>query len=151
VKKGYKAKKIGEYFENLILFFAKGQRIAIIKIPEGCKVVKNRFGKLIPLLIKSPFDFFIVKSGKVACFDTKTIESGNFSFSEINQNQIRELLNIEQQGISSGYLIFYRDRNRIVFYKASIVQSIKPRESLKEEQGIAVGDNQQVNFNLILG
>lgn len=150
MKKGYKAKKIGEYFENLIIFFTRSQRIAVIKIPEGCRLVKNKFGKLIPLLVKSPFDFFIVKNKKVACFDTKTIESGNFSYSEIKQHQVSELLNIENQGIPAGYLIYYRDRNRIVFYLSSVVQKVKPRESLSEAKGVLVGDNQSINFDLIL-
>lgn len=150
MRKGYKAKKIGEYFENLIIFFTESQRIAVIKIPQGCRLVKNKFGKLIPLLVKSPFDFFIVKNKKAACFDTKTIESGNFSYSEIKQHQVSELLNIELQGISSGYLIYYRDKNAIYFYKASEIKKIKPRESLNKENGILVGDNQQINFDLIL-
>ena len=133
---GYKSKNAGDYFENMLHFFGTCQRIEVVRIPNGCKVVKIR-GKLVTIPIKSPFDFIIVKNGIAIFLDCKTVESGNFCYSDLTQHQVNGLFNLERQGITSGYLIYYRNINKIIFYKASVLSSLRPKSSLDERSGLS--------------
>lgn len=142
---GYKSKSAGDYFENLLSFFSKSQRIKALKIPSGMRIVKMQ-GRLVQIPVQTPFDFVLFKNGRVCCIDCKTIESGNFNYSMIKRHQATELLEIEQQGVSAGYLIYYRDKNRVVFFRAKQLLDIVPGSSLKEENGILIGDNQSMNL-----
>lgn len=145
---GLKAKIIGDQFEGLIMFHALRQRYECVRIPNGA-VMKKIQGRIIPVPVKSPFDFILAKDSKVAFFDAKTIESGNFSYSMLTGHQVENLSKLEAQGISSGYLIFYRESNVAVFYKAETLKSLKRGQSLKIETGIILGNRDKIDFKLL--
>lgn len=146
---GKLAKIVGDQFENLLQISAIKHRIEFIKIPSGHKTIKVK-GKLIHQRVRTPFDFIFVKNGKSVYFDAKTIESGNFCYSDLKSHQVNSLYNLEMQNVVAGYVIYYRDINQVIFYKASILRALKQRDSLKLDQGLYLGKEQEIDLNLLL-
>lgn len=139
-KAGKKAKDAGNYFESIFEFNCENQKISYVKIPTGSKIVRSR-GRIIPVNIKTPFDYVIGKNGKAAFLDCKTIESGNFSYSMIVPHQLESLVKFENEGFKSGYLIFYRDVNKVVFFNSSQLSKLSKRQSIDINSGMIIGDN----------
>lgn len=145
---GFKAKQAGDYFESLFSFFAIKAKATVIKLPDGCKrVFYNGKIKLLPM--QTPFDYILAKNGKTIFLDCKTIEDSNFSFSKLTTHQVDSLFSLEKKEVLSGYLIYYRKVNKIIFYKASVLKKLKPRESLKEQDGLVLGNNQSIDLDLL--
>ena len=66
----------------------------------------------------------------------------------ITEHQKLDLLKIEQTNNIAGYLVFFESCNKVVFFSATKLNEIKPKESLKPENGVYVGT--QVAIDLML-
>lgn len=133
--KGRKSTKgIGNAFENILEIPAKRSGISVVKIPSGVKWVMRR---AIP--VKTPFDFMFCRDGVAVFLDAKSTSSSNFSKSMITDHQLSSLLELERQGFRAGYVVFFRGIDRVVFFSATQLNSLFPRESLKPGQGMDLG------------
>lgn len=150
VNAGAKAKSMGDLFERMMKLSCAAERIHCERIPDGCKVFKTRSGVVLPKKVNTPFDFVIAKNGKSANIDTKTIESGNFSYSMIKMHQVVSLLNFYDNKIPSGYLVWFRDVNQMIFFDAKKLYHLKRRESLKPSDGINLGSSSKFSLNPVL-
>lgn len=142
---GRKAKANGEHFENIFQWSARKFGAAVIKIPSGCRWVSGT--RAMP--VQTPFDFIVCYNSKAITVDTKTIESGNFTKSMVKIHQVSQMLPIERQKIHAGYVVWFREQNKVVFFKASQLIDLKRWCSLKIDDGIGVGSAQQINFEVL--
>lgn len=81
--------------------------------------------------VKTPFDFVVSKKKMVLFCDTKTTGEDAFPYSAIDQNQLKHLLPLHENGFMSGYIIHFRNKNAIVFVSAGHLSEINPRGSIK--------------------
>jgi len=134
-KRGKLAKSRGDIFETEINLSCYINGASPIQIPSGCKWRKTPTGvRAVPE--KTPFDFVIALHGKCAFFDAKSTDAVGFGFSLIKPHQVAKLLELERQGFNSGYLIkFTKFDSQIAFFTSSQLIKLKPRESLKLEDG----------------
>lgn len=148
---GHRSKGYGQLFENMIKMSCIKTSIFAVKMPDGCRTIMTKFG--VPALrrVHTPFDFMLIAEGMTCFIDAKTIESGNFSYSMLEQHQVHALLKIHDHNVSAGYLVWYRKKNEVIFYRASLLYHLKPNDSLNPESGINVGVGENFNLNLILG
>lgn len=142
--RGYKAKKNGDGFESKIKFSANKLGWECIQIPTGAKRFRNKI-----FLVKSPFDFILVKNTKSLFFDAKSTEDNNFSYSKVNQTQVTNLINIERQGCYAGYVIRYGKDDACYFYSASALRTLQRRSSLERENGLYLGPSSSIHFDLL--
>ena len=135
-----KAKKHGDYFENLLMFFSHRSGFKFIKIPNGCKYLPN--GRIVP--IKSPFDFILSSDSMTLFIDAKSVEGESFSFSQINQDQVRCLDMVKNKNNKAGYII---DLNKeVIFADIDLLKSIKPGQSIKKEDGVYLGTTKEFSL-----
>jgi penicillin-binding protein-related factor A (putative recombinase) len=117
---GHKAKRIGEAFEALIARSAARDDITAIRIPDSCRRVRR--GASIQLMqIRSPFDYVLLRCGQAITMDAKTVDADTFSYSSICQHQIHSLSLCARDALQSGYLIWYRLSDRVVWHPAQTV------------------------------
>lgn len=140
---GLAAKRAGDYFEDVIAKYCMAQKIEFVKIPTGCKIVYTPRG-LKPIFIQTPFDYILFKDGKSVCLDCKTVESGNFTFSMLKSHQVLSLHKISKQNINTGYVVYYRDTGKVIFYNSTQLMNLKPRQSL--DQGALLGDVKNIDL-----
>jgi penicillin-binding protein-related factor A (putative recombinase) len=150
INRGLKAKEIGDLFEKILMASCLQHRISCVRIPNGTRLFKTKSGVVLPKLTKSPFDFIVAKRGLSACIDTKTIDSGNFSYSMIKLHQVISLINLHDELIPSGYLVWFRDIDQMVFFDAKKLYHLKRRESLKPEDGLMLGTKGNFSVEPIL-
>lgn len=133
----------GKEFENEFHRLCLMQQIVCIRIPDGSKVVKNKFNKYSILKIKSPFDFLITQDGKTCAIDCKSTNKKSFSHSMVNQNQIEQLLYCSKS-ITAGYLVkFEHIEKGYVFFSADLLYKLNKGESLSiQKDGIFVNKNE---------
>lgn len=143
---GLKAKRNGQAFENIVEFNCERDKWALIRIPDGCRSLgyKNL------IRVKSPFDYCIAKSGKVLFFDAKTTLTNTWSYSMTNFKQVDELMKLEAAWQIAGYLVRFEKANKVVFFIASQLRNLKPREGLQRAQGIELGTNMDFDISKAL-
>ncbi|CAK9250664.1 unnamed protein product [Sphagnum jensenii] len=146
---GKLSKEVGTTFEKLFEVHCRQRQMAFIKIPDGCRRVSlGGLGvKLIP--VKTPFDFFICKNGKSATVDCKTIDAALFKYSLCDQDQVNALT-VTGEHIPSGYIIWFRETNRVVFFSVVLLRMLQQRTSLRDTDGLLLGDIDRFNPELIL-
>lgn len=146
VKSGKLAKDMGNAFESIFELTCRMSGVLATRIPDGCRMIRTRMGAVIPRRVATPFDYLITKQGLSACIDCKTVDTGNFSYSMLSEHQIKSLIAIYRSGVSAGYIVWFRKIDKVVYFRASQLNSLKPRESLKPEDGIQLGFS--ISFSL---
>jgi len=142
MRAGAKAKSIGSAFEHLILSSGSRDGVAIVRIPDGCQTKRWRGpnGLATKLIrVHSPFDFCAFHLGRSIVFDAKTIESGRFGHSAIKQHQLHYLNQCGRHVAASGYLIWYREEDAVIWHSYRRLIALKPRESLGIADGLHIG------------
>ncbi len=130
---GKLAKVSGDNFETLFENQCAIQGVSVVPIPNSCRRV-SRF-KLIQT--KSPFDYVLCYRNRSAFIDTKTTKQKTFSYSMIDQHQVRELLKLSPGGVS-GYVIALRDE--VYFVDVSILSEVKPGGSIDFKYAVRLGN-----------
>lgn len=135
----------GKRFESLLEIKAHQEKAHLIRIPDGCRVIgRGRNPKTIR--VKSPFDFVLAHDLGTVFFDAKSYDKKTFSFSEVNRNQVKKLLQLEEKRNISGYLIFFREIDSIRFIPASDLNNLMPRSSLCAASYPDLGNEQTFTF-----
>lgn len=145
------AKASGSRFENIVLTQCHFHKVGCIQIPTGSRVARGRDGMLFPLMIKTPCDFVLMFQGKAAFVDAKCTANATFTHSMLKDHQIHELSKMKEHGAAAGYLVWFeRDVNGpVCFFDVEILKSLKPRESVRAEDGLFVGKAYDLDPKLI--
>jgi penicillin-binding protein-related factor A (putative recombinase) len=81
----------------------------------------------------------LAKDHRAAFVDAKSTSKTNFTYSDVTDHQVRILREIESQRFPAGYLVHFRQTGRVVFFSASELLALKPRESLSDRDGLCIG------------
>ncbi len=146
IKAGYKAKANGQIFEAFVKSCAQKQGFKVTQIPLGAKQIGG--GKLIR--VRTDFDFILWKNGFAVALDAKSTTHENFATDSLTSHQVLSLKEIEDQGFIAGYLVYFSELERVVFYSATQLSQMRFRQSLKPENGIQCGRINKMDFSPIL-
>ena len=139
---------LGKSFEVDVLKSAVEHRLVYIRIPTGCRIIgRNAKGKPITAMVKTPFDDVLAGDQACAFVDAKDIGDNAFQYSQITQHQVTELLKLERKGHRAGYVVNFKNLNTVRFFSASQLASLRPRESLKPDDGLDLGTSYRIAFN----
>ena len=127
--------KSGKQFEVLFEKIALHRGFFPVRIPNGFQITQNR--PLKGFMVKSPFDFILEHEEHGTAFlDLKTIATKKFPVALIKPHQIRILDKLSRNHIS-GFLVWFRKTDRIVFFKA---HHAVLKTHLLSEEGLDIGD-----------
>lgn len=132
--RGAKAKASGKLFEGMLAAYCHRHGIKFEQLPSGCKWI----GK-VAIPAKSPFDFIMSKNGKAVLFDAKSLDATTFTRSACKPHQIESLHGFELSGMTAGFVVWLREPDEVVFFKASQLKALAPRCSLKVCDGMPLG------------
>lgn len=129
---GLKAKKEGQAFESLFEVLCAKEGIAVTRIPDSCRVIgANRYVR-----VKSPFDWVISCKGSKFLIDTKSVAGSTIPYSLIDEFQVSEMAKHAGDFDTSGYVVWLRETDRIVFIPTRILkQCLGKRGSIQPEKG----------------
>lgn len=130
---GHKAKNSGRRFESDLMQQAKIDGIGFEQIPSGCIWRRTPRG-VVPIPVKTPFDFMMFKNGKAVFFDAKSTDGVTFPYSMLNQNQVKSLAQIAKHDFKCGYLVKF-DGIGFYWFPIEKLLGLKRRESLKPLDG----------------
>ena len=150
---GKKAKSQGQSFENRFYDEAVFCGFKIMQIPMGARMIRGYGGRPKMIPVKTSFDFVLGKPNDknlVIFIDTKTIQAGNFTQSMIKEHQVNDLRDFESIGHIAGYCVYFRNKNKVVFFKASQLFELSRGESLTDEDGILLGDIFKIDARRLL-
>lgn len=129
---GLKAKLEGDSFENAFIRACQRYSIVWTRMPLGCKRIGRGPRDLIQ--IKTAFDFILSYQGQTALIDTKSIAGSRFKPSQITTHQLSELMAHEGAGTPSGYVIWMRALDEVLYVKAELLnRTIRDAQSLTPE------------------
>lgn len=146
---GAVARGNGQAFENLFFNQARSFGAFLAKLPSGCEWHWVR-GRMMPTPVKTPFDFILVHRGRSCVLDAKFVSCGNFSYSDLTRHQVNSLFHFGKH-IVSGYVICFKEANRVQFINADMLYNLRPRESFSSEDGVYLGSSKDFNPLLVFG
>lgn len=84
-----------------------------------------------------PFDYEILSSGTLHCFDAKECASQRWPLSKAKLSQLNNLLVCARNGAQAYFLVWYKGSNELVRYDAEQIRTalIAGRKSLNPEEG----------------
>ena len=134
----------GNAWEEIFTRMARHAGYALIRIPDGCRRIPGPGGRPRLLAVKTPFDFVLAKglgegAAWVGFFDTKTTSKPSFGFHDITEHQLLSLLDMEANNCTAGYVVYFRGKNRIVFYSAGTLNQVRPGKPLQPDDGQDLG------------
>lgn len=135
-KAGLKAKRQGCGFEKQFELLVLQAGAFPLNFPQGMRIVKNKFGQNVPLMLQTPCDYVLLQNGKTMLVDCKHVEKGKtFSYSRITQHQLNAFANAKRFGVPGGYVIKFAEYNEIKYFTFEQLDKLKPRESLNMLSG----------------
>lgn len=143
---GRLAKRNGKVFEQFLKNCALEKHFEVIHIRDGCE----RVGAHKLVQVSQPFDMVLAKKGKVVFLDAKSISGKFFARSWINLRQALPLSRLEENGFLAGYVIFFTTVKKVAFFSAGHLMRLKQGDSLSPEQGVIIGDDKNINFDLLI-
>ena len=143
VSKSLSVKKIGDQFEGVFEFRCRSQGVLFLRVPNGCRQVGPKPNQLIR--VRSPFDCVIDFQGKIALLDLKTYSKNRISHGDLVPHQIQNLLDFETCGHIAGYIVFFREADKIVFYSASLLNMLRPGQGFSIDAGLLLGSREDID------
>lgn len=135
---GFRSKRNGQAFEEMVRYRATKIDATLIKIPDGCRRINSPGGiKLLP--VKTPFDFVLMKRGYCITMDAKTVEEATFAYSQIDKQQLASLKTCDRDALRSGYLIWFRTPDLVSFIDVKVLAEVRQRTSIDAHDGIILG------------
>lgn len=131
---GLKAKHAGATFEKIFKTAASRERVHCERMPDGCR----RVSKFKLIQVRTPFDYIIASYGRVAFIDVKTFEHEHLRHSDIKEHQLESLYNLGWHA-PSGYVVWFRKSNSVVFYPWNLMVKIFKKQSALPEAGRLLG------------
>lgn len=107
-------------FERQCQLYGLWAEANLIKARRGWK------GKLQEL--KSNLDYQVIsRAGKIAFIDCKTFDGSFFTFSDLAEHQVEMSYRYESHGIRSGFAVWFRTPDQVVFFTGRQIKLCGPR------------------------
>lgn len=98
-------------------------------------------------VVKSELDYRLInQSGRIGYFDCKSFIGDSFTYSQIDPDQLDRALKYEYWNIPSGFIVWLRSINKVVWFKGTVIQRKGARASFGPEDGVLLGTIE--NFDL---
>lgn len=125
----------GRQFEEIFKKQCNMQGISVRKKPLSAKW--NYGGGL--QLIESELDFELIFETLFAFIDAKTFDRDTLPHKLIKEHQVKTALWYMDNKVTSGYVVWHRPSNSVVFYDGRQLASVNKGESLHWSQGEYLG------------
>jgi hypothetical protein len=131
---GRRAKARGASFERVFEQTCIVQGVDCLRILDGCRRIGQY--KIIPAA--QGFDFIIGVENKSAFIDTKCVEKGNFTFSQIKPHQLAAFEKLKRSGVG-GYVINFE--KEVYFAPLNVLREVLPGKSVDIEKCKHLGND----------
>lgn len=84
-----------------------------------------------------PFDYEVISSGVIHCFDAKECTAKAWNLSNAKLSQLNNLLVCQKNGAQAYFLVWFKVFNKIIRFDVDFIKSalIDGKKSLKPEEG----------------
>jgi hypothetical protein len=121
----YENREEGLAFENL---FEKQCQLQGFYAERNYYTAKRGF-KGRPIIVHSNLDFTVIdpSNGRTGFFDCKSFQGSYFTYSTISdagrsEHQIERSKRYNEMHVRSGFVVFLREINAVMFYRGSVIQ-----------------------------
>lgn len=137
----------GKLFEEL--FTKQAQRAGFL-VQKNLLSAKFTWGGRTQL-VKSQLDFTLAdQTGKVGFFDTKSYGKDFFTFSDLDPKQVERALLYNEWSIPSGFVVWFRPSNRVVFFSGRLITQRGSRSRFQSLDGVSLGSFERFDLKLAL-
>ena len=100
--------------------------------------------------MKSNLDLTIISdSGMVGFFDAKSFDSNFFTYSKIDSEQIKRADEYNRWSVPAGFIVLFREINRISFYSGSDLIAGGPGHRFLLTDGLLLGRLETFDLRLL--
>lgn len=100
---------------------------------------------------KSNLDYTLInQDGKIGYFDCKSFLSDHFTYSALEPHQIDLSIKYERWCVPSGFVVWFRQVNKIVWFKGLDIQRKGPGSRFTTQDGILLGSIEMFDLNKLL-
>lgn len=103
-------------------------------------------------VMKSELDYKLInREGRLGFFDCKSFEGSQFNYSMIEEHQVRRAAFYNQWRIPSGFVVWFRTPNRVVFYSGMQIFLKGAGNSFTPDEGTQLGQYHNFDIKKLLG
>jgi len=143
---GWIAKRRGDQFQSFFESRCRMQGITCIRVPDGCKQIGPRPIDIIR--VRTPFDYILGFENKICFVDLKSFDSDRITRSQVVDHQVMSLNDLNRHA-RAGYVCFFRETKRFVFFSVEKLSLLSRGDSLKVEDGLDLGDLLKHDFRAL--
>lgn len=121
-------------FEALFEKMCRFEGLLVRKIPLSCRPIGNN--QFLP--VKSELDWQVGHSGITAFIDTKSQKGATMVRSAFNDDQVDVAVGFNSWDIPAGFIVFFREINRVVFFTGAQIHAIQSG-SVSADEGLELG------------
>jgi hypothetical protein len=137
----------GKFFEQCFERFARYSGL----FPKKTELSARWIGPRKVQAIKSDLDFRLVnREGRVGYFDCKSFHGSKFRYSAIDRDQLRRALDLNDWNVPAGFVVFFREVNRVSFFSALSIALAGPGSSFSPEDGVSLGSLETLDLKPLL-
>ena len=96
--------------------------------------------------VRSPFDFCAFHRSLAVVFDAKTVDGHTFCHSDITQHQVASLIHCRRDVCAAGYVVWFRETSRVIFFSAMQLYRLRRGESLSAADGLDLGTHHWIRL-----
>lgn len=101
--------------------------------------------------MKSNLDFTLIRrDGAVGVFDCKTFDTPHFDYSAIPEHQRELAARYNEWGITSGFVVWFRPINAVVFFAGWLVKGRGPGTRFLPQDGRPIGSWERLDPTKLL-
>jgi hypothetical protein len=131
-----KNKEQGAFFERVFEHAATMQGILAQKQPLAFRYLRG--GKVLP--IKAELDFSLVsRASQMAFVDTKAFAGSHFTYSQLNETQLKRATRYNEWGIASGFVVLFVGSSEVAYFEGQAVAKAGPRTRFEASAGLRLG------------
>lgn len=102
-------------------------------------------------VVKSELDYKLInQKGSVGYFDCKSFQQDHFTYSMIDEKQIERACLYNEWNVRSGFVVWLREINRVVFYSGHIIKGRGPGNRFESHDGLHLGKFESFDLRLLL-
>lgn len=137
----------GALFEDLFKKMAQMNGLLPIKNYLTARIIYA--GKI--QLMKSELDYKLInQDGQVGYFDCKTYDDKKFSYSNLEPKQIERAKLYYDWGVPSGFVVWFRESNRVIFFTGKDIVQKGPGNSFNDQEGLWLGRAERFDLKGLL-
>lgn len=137
----------GNTYEDRFVSEARLRGYTALKNHQACRWLPG--GRAVPMVSNLDFQL-ITQKGKIGFFDIKSFNQDFFTYSMLEEHQIKRAILYNDLKVPAGFIVFFLPKNRVQYFAGHVIAKAGPRSRFGLREGVALGNLHKFSLEPVL-